>query len=49
MTTAQIKGMLRFHKSAYKAYKASGQSKQASQSRSKMIEMYLQLRKARNA
>lgn len=49
MTTSQIKGMLRFHKSAYKAYKASGQKSMATQARSKMIEMYLQLRKVRNA
>lgn len=49
MTISQIKGMLRFHKSAYRAYKASGQKVNAQQARSKMIEMYLQLRKARNA
>lgn len=49
MTTSQIKGMLRFHKSAYKAYKASGQKENARQARSKMIETYLQLRKVRNA
>jgi len=47
MTTNQIKGMLRFHKSAYKAYKASNQQKQAEQARAKMIELYLQLRATR--
>jgi hypothetical protein len=47
MTTTQIKGMLRFHRSAYKAYKASGQKERAEQARAKMIEMYLMLRKAR--
>jgi hypothetical protein len=47
MTISQIKGMLRFHKSAYKAYKASGQTDMEKQSRIKMIEMYLKLRSTR--
>ena len=47
MTTKQIAGMLRFHKSAYRAYKASGQKLMAHQSRVKMIEMYLKLRATR--
>jgi len=48
MTISQIKGMLRFHKAAYKAYKASGQTENANKARSKMIETYLLLRKARS-
>jgi len=47
MSISQIKGMLRFHKSAYRAYKASGQKENARQSRVKMIETYLQLRSTR--
>lgn len=47
MSKSQIQGMLRFHKASYKAYKASGQTENAKQARAKMVEMYLQLRKAR--
>ena len=47
MTISQIKGILRFHKSAYKAYKASNQPAQAEQARKKMIEFYLRLRAVR--
>lgn len=47
MNTTQLKGMLRFHKSAYKAYKASGQAANAEQARARMIATYLQLRNAR--
>lgn len=47
MTTSQIKGMLKFHKSTYKAYKQAGKKLMAHQARVKMIEMYLQLRKVR--
>jgi hypothetical protein len=47
MTTTQIKGMLRFHKSTYKAYKASGNKAMARQAREKMLEMYLLLRGSR--
>jgi hypothetical protein len=47
MTKKQIKGMLRFHKAAYKAYKTSGQTEKASQARIRMLETYLQLRARR--
>ena len=47
MSTSQIKGMLKFHRSAYKAYKQAGRKIMAHQARVKMIEMYLQLRKSR--
>jgi hypothetical protein len=47
MTTAQNKGMLRFHKSAYKAYRANNQTAKAEQARAKMLETYLQLRASR--
>lgn len=49
MTLSQLKGMLRFHKAAYKAYSVSGQKNNAKQARAKMIDTYLALRKARNA
>jgi len=48
MTISQIKGLLRFHKSAYRAYKASGQTENANKARAKMIELYLLLRKTRS-
>lgn len=47
MTTSQLKGMLRFHKSAYRAYKNSGQKEMARQARERMIATYLQLRATR--
>ena len=47
MTLTQIKGMLRFHKSAYKAFKARNQTDNAKQARSHMITMYLMLRATR--
>ena len=47
MTTSQIKGMMNFHRKAYKAYKAVGNTANAEQARAKMIELYLQLRASR--
>jgi len=47
MTTKQMQGMLKFHKSAYQAYKASGQKLMAHQARKRMIDLYLQLRAIR--
>ena len=47
MTTKQMQGMLKFHKSAYKAYKASGQKVMAHNARKHMIALYLQLRTMR--
>jgi len=47
MTTSQIKGMMNFHRKAYKAYKAVGKTANAEQARAKMIELYLQLRASR--
>jgi hypothetical protein len=48
MTISQLKGMLRFHKAAYKAYQASGQTENAAKARLKIVETYLLLRKARS-
>ena len=47
MTKTQLTGMLRFHKSAYKAYKVGGQTQNALQARARMIDTYLQLRATR--
>lgn len=44
---SQLKGLLRFHKAAYKAYKASGQTKQAQAARKAAISIYLQIRSLR--
>lgn len=41
---SQLKGMLRFHKSAYKAYKSTGNKSMATQARRIMIETYLKIR-----
>lgn len=47
MNNSQTRGMLKFHKGAYKAYKQAGKKIMAHQARVKMIEMYLILRKGR--
>ena len=47
MTTSQLKGMMNFHRRAYRAYKNAGLSANAKQARAKMIELYLQLRATR--
>lgn len=47
-TISQLKGMVRFHQKAYKAYKAAGMKSNAIQAREKMLMTYLDLRKIRN-
>jgi len=47
MTTSQLKGMIKFHKKAYNAYKKCGKYTMAVCAKAKMIELYLQLRATR--
>ena len=47
MTTSQLKGMMNFHRKAYRAYKTVGNTANAEQARAKMIELYLKLRASR--
>ena len=47
MTVGQAKGMLRFHKQAYKAYKTTKQTENTQMARKAMIKMYLIVRSFR--
>ena len=47
MNIKQLKGILNFHKRAYRAYKGLGNMVQARHARRHMIDLYLQLRKMR--
>ncbi len=44
MTSTQLKGMLRFHKAAYRAYKQAGKMENARQARARMLQTYLEIR-----